>query len=220
MFEPRALPKGPKHTSSAKHGLAILFVYLSSVEIQPCLFSQVNQLTRLGLNLRERLVKRNIPKCVFQLGTRMIDDEPWYFGVERFETTPCCRRQIPRRTPTAHIRTDQPPTVPQNLSLVLDLVGLIMSHPTIFIKRYIGGSLPFLRPCVSCRCPACVWDALAPGLYEPLSGNLKNRLVLIVWSCVFQLASVRMNQLIRAVCPALPGSTYSALTNLIMLLML
>ena len=76
MFEPRALPKGPKHTSSAKHGLTILFVYLSSVEIQPCLFSQVNQLTRLGLNLRERLVKRNIPKCVFQLGTRMIDDEP------------------------------------------------------------------------------------------------------------------------------------------------
>ena len=78
----------------------------------------------------------------------------------------------------------------------------------------------FLRPCVSCRCPACVWDALAPGLYEPLSGNLKNRLVLILWSCVFQLASVRMNQLIRAVCPALPGSTYSAHTNLIMLLML
>ena len=73
----------------------------------------------------------------------------------------------------------------------------------------------FLRPCVSCRCPACVWDALAPGLYEPLSGNLKNRLVLILWSCVFQLASVRMNQLIRAVCPALPGSTYSALTNLL-----
>ena len=143
MFEPRALPKGPKHTSSAKHGLAILFVYLSSVEIQPCLFSQVNQLTRLGLNLRERLIKRNIPKCVFQLGTRMIDDEPWYFGVERFETTPCCRRQIPRRTPTAHIRTDQPPTVPQILSLVLDLVGPIMSHPTIFIKRYIRGSLPW-----------------------------------------------------------------------------
>ena len=48
----------------------------------------------------------------------------------------------------------------------------------------------FLPPCASCRCPACEWDALAPGLYKPLSGNFKNRLVLRLWSRIFQLATL------------------------------